>query len=103
MCIHWSLPPTLLLIYDKSHGLMPSQPLPLFLPLSLQSGVPGGIFIHASGFIGGHATKEGAIEMTIKVMFVWMCCVTIMPKLVLLILCLISLQYIGIRPYLESK
>lgn len=34
--------------------------------LSEKSGIPGGIFIHASGFIGGHATKEGAVQMAIK-------------------------------------
>ncbi|KAJ4486172.1 GAMM1 protein [Lentinula aciculospora] len=27
------------------------------------SGVPGGIFVHASGFIGGNKTKEGAMQM----------------------------------------
>ncbi|ORZ41385.1 metal-dependent protein hydrolase [Catenaria anguillulae PL171] len=27
------------------------------------TGVPGGVFIHASGFIGGHQTKEGAIKL----------------------------------------
>lgn len=43
--------------------------------ISLQSGVPGGIFIHASGFIGGHATKEGAIEMAVKVCT---CCISVM-------------------------
>ncbi|KAH8835819.1 GAMM1 protein [Flagelloscypha sp. PMI_526] len=31
--------------------------------LSKASGVPGGIFIHASGFIGGNKTKEGALEI----------------------------------------
>lgn len=33
--------------------------------LSAKTGIPGGIFIHASGFIGGHADKEGALAMTI--------------------------------------
>jgi hypothetical protein len=33
----------------------------------MQAGIEGCIFIHASGFIGGHATKEGAIAMAIKV------------------------------------
>ncbi|CCG82808.1 UPF0160 protein c [Taphrina deformans PYCC 5710] len=28
--------------------------------------VPGGIFIHASGFIGGHKTREGALELAKK-------------------------------------
>jgi uncharacterized UPF0160 family protein len=27
------------------------------------SGVPGCVFVHASGFIGGNATYEGALEM----------------------------------------
>lgn len=31
--------------------------------LSEKSGIEGCIFVHASGFIGGHATKEGAIAM----------------------------------------
>lgn len=28
-----------------------------------QVGAPGAIFIHASGFIGGHKTFEGALKM----------------------------------------
>ncbi|KAI0932232.1 hypothetical protein AcV5_004489 [Taiwanofungus camphoratus] len=31
--------------------------------LSKISGVEGGIFVHASGFIGGNKTKEGALQM----------------------------------------
>ena len=31
--------------------------------LSLASGVPGGVFVHANGFIGGHASREGALSM----------------------------------------
>lgn len=27
------------------------------------SGIPGCIFVHASGFIGGHHTREGALSM----------------------------------------
>lgn len=27
------------------------------------SGIPGCIFVHASGFIGGHRTREGALSM----------------------------------------
>lgn len=27
------------------------------------SGIPGCIFVHASGFIGGHYTREGALSM----------------------------------------
>lgn len=34
--------------------------------LSKVSGVPGGVFIHASGFIGGNKTFEGALEMAKK-------------------------------------
>lgn len=34
--------------------------------LSALVGVPGAIFVHASGFIGGHATKEGALAMAIQ-------------------------------------
>jgi uncharacterized UPF0160 family protein len=32
--------------------------------LSELSGIPGCIFVHANGFIGGNATKEGAMAMT---------------------------------------
>lgn len=31
--------------------------------MSQETGVPGCIFTHASGFIGGHKTKEGALEL----------------------------------------
>ena len=31
--------------------------------LSKLSGIPDCIFVHASGFIGGNKTKEGALEM----------------------------------------
>ena len=34
--------------------------------LSESVGVPGCIFVHASGFIGGHATREGALAMALK-------------------------------------
>eukprot|EP00605_Chrysophyceae_sp_TOSAG23-4_P002545 GSChrysophyteH1.ASY1.ANO1.2810.1 assembled CDS len=34
--------------------------------LSQASGEPGAIFIHASGFIGGHANKQGALNMAVK-------------------------------------
>ncbi|CAB3398488.1 unnamed protein product [Caenorhabditis bovis] len=34
--------------------------------LSKESGIDGGIFVHISGFIGGNATKEGALEMARK-------------------------------------
>lgn len=34
--------------------------------LSKVSGIPGGIFVHASGFIGGNASFEGALEMAKK-------------------------------------
>jgi uncharacterized UPF0160 family protein len=33
--------------------------------LSKLTGVPGGIFVHASGFIGGNQTKEGALQMAL--------------------------------------
>lgn len=31
--------------------------------LSRESGIPGGVFIHMSGFIGGNQTFEGAFAM----------------------------------------
>lgn len=31
--------------------------------LSLESGIPGAIFVHSSGFIGGHQTYNGALSM----------------------------------------
>jgi len=34
--------------------------------LSGASGIPGGVFVHASGFIGGNDTYEGALEMAKK-------------------------------------
>ncbi|KAF6765936.1 GAMM1 protein [Ephemerocybe angulata] len=34
--------------------------------LSELTAIPGGIFVHASGFIGGNKTREGAIEMAKK-------------------------------------
>ncbi|KAJ3179021.1 hypothetical protein HDU85_004976 [Gaertneriomyces sp. JEL0708] len=34
--------------------------------LSDLTGIPGGVFVHASGFIGGNASKEGALEMAKK-------------------------------------
>lgn len=34
--------------------------------LSKVSGIPGGIFIHASGFIGGNKTFDGALQMAQK-------------------------------------
>ncbi|KAK9456101.1 metal-dependent protein hydrolase [Dipodascopsis uninucleata] len=34
--------------------------------LSDLTGIPGCVFVHASGFIGGNATREGAIEMATK-------------------------------------
>jgi uncharacterized UPF0160 family protein len=34
--------------------------------LDAVTGVPGGVFVHASGFIGGHATYEGALELAKK-------------------------------------
>ncbi|KZV92579.1 metal-dependent protein hydrolase [Exidia glandulosa HHB12029] len=34
--------------------------------LSEVTGIPGGVFVHASGFIGGNKTKEGALQMATK-------------------------------------
>ncbi|TRY62004.1 hypothetical protein TCAL_13998 [Tigriopus californicus] len=34
--------------------------------LSGTSGIPGCVFVHANGFIGGNATKQGALAMAIK-------------------------------------
>eukprot|EP01063_Lacrimia_lanifica_P014385 TRINITY_DN2099_c0_g3_i1.p1 TRINITY_DN2099_c0_g3~~TRINITY_DN2099_c0_g3_i1.p1 ORF type:complete len:363 (+),score=182.58 TRINITY_DN2099_c0_g3_i1:64-1089(+) len=34
--------------------------------LSQESGIPGGVFVHASGFIGGNETYEGARAMAVK-------------------------------------
>ncbi|KAI7096960.1 hypothetical protein KC352_g38699, partial [Hortaea werneckii] len=34
--------------------------------LSKVSGVPGCVFVHASGFIGGNVTFEGALDMAKK-------------------------------------
>jgi uncharacterized UPF0160 family protein len=34
--------------------------------LSKLSGIAGCIFVHASGFIGGNHSKEGALEMAVK-------------------------------------
>ena len=34
--------------------------------LSELSGIADCIFVHASGFIGGNSTKEGALEMATK-------------------------------------
>ena len=31
--------------------------------LSAKSGIPGCVFVHASGFIGGNATYEGVLAM----------------------------------------
>lgn len=34
--------------------------------LSKISGIPGCIFVHASGFIGGNKTREGALQMALQ-------------------------------------
>eukprot|EP00614_Pseudopedinella_elastica_P001626 CAMPEP_0172593114 /NCGR_PEP_ID=MMETSP1068-20121228/12297_1 /TAXON_ID=35684 /ORGANISM="Pseudopedinella elastica, Strain CCMP716" /LENGTH=376 /DNA_ID=CAMNT_0013390501 /DNA_START=9 /DNA_END=1139 /DNA_ORIENTATION=+ len=34
--------------------------------LSEACGLPGAVFIHAAGFIGGHATREGALALALK-------------------------------------
>ena len=31
--------------------------------LSEASGIPGGVFVHISGFVGGNKTYEGAVAM----------------------------------------
>ena len=31
--------------------------------LSEKAGIPGSVFVHASGFIGGNQTMEGVLEM----------------------------------------
>lgn len=36
--------------------------------LSAKSGIPGGVFVHASGFVGGNKTKEGVLEMAVQTM-----------------------------------
>ncbi len=33
---------------------------------ALVGGPPGAVFVHASGFIGGHATYEGVLDMALK-------------------------------------
>lgn len=33
-------------------------------------GIDGCIFVHASGFIGGHRTREGALEMSKKALVI---------------------------------
>jgi uncharacterized UPF0160 family protein len=33
------------------------------LDLDKATGFPGGVFVHISGFIGGHETKEGALKL----------------------------------------
>ena len=35
-------------------------------PCSAASGIPGGVFVHASGYIGGNDTLEGAVAMAAK-------------------------------------
>lgn len=34
--------------------------------LSELTGIPGCVFVHANGFIGGHSTESGAFEMAVK-------------------------------------
>ncbi|RDB28969.1 hypothetical protein Hypma_015495, partial [Hypsizygus marmoreus] len=40
--------------------------------LSTVSGIPGGIFIHASGFIGGNKTKDGALQIARAAMVIFL-------------------------------
>jgi len=34
--------------------------------LDAVTGIPGGVFVHANGFIGGHNTREGALQLIYK-------------------------------------
>jgi uncharacterized UPF0160 family protein len=34
--------------------------------LSVKAGIPGCVFVHAAGFIGGNKTYEGAVRMAQK-------------------------------------
>ena len=34
--------------------------------LSARAGIPGCVFVHASGFIGGHNTYDGALQMALR-------------------------------------
>lgn len=43
-------------LLEEWHGIRDEQ-------LSSVSGIKGCIFVHASGFIGGNETREGALEM----------------------------------------
>eukprot|EP01042_Synura_sphagnicola_P004657 gene4657-5913_t len=38
----------------------------LIVTTILQVGVDGAVFVHASGFIGGHKTKEGCLRMAVQ-------------------------------------
>ena len=49
----------------------PAQTPPCLPPTSTHrlcpaTGIPGCVFVHASGFIGGNDTYEGAVEMARK-------------------------------------
>ena len=46
-------------LLEEWHGVRDEQ-------LSSLSGIKGCIFVHASGFIGGNETREGALEMARK-------------------------------------
>ncbi|KAI3643450.1 hypothetical protein MP228_013005 [Amoeboaphelidium protococcarum] len=56
----------------QSEGFTNRKPLPESWrglrdeALSQHIGIPGCIFVHAAGFIGGNATKEGTLQMAIK-------------------------------------
>lgn len=34
--------------------------------LTAKSGIEGGTFVHAAGFIGGNKTRDGALQMAVK-------------------------------------
>ena len=34
--------------------------------MSERSGIPGCVFVHSSGFIGGNASYQGALEMALR-------------------------------------
>lgn len=56
---------------EQALTLCPPRSLPLPEPwrglrdeaLSRLSGIPGCVFVHATGFIGGNRTRDGALEM----------------------------------------
>ncbi|KAF9508331.1 hypothetical protein BS47DRAFT_1373678 [Hydnum rufescens UP504] len=63
--------PYYVLYADETGGSWRVQAIPVS-PESFESrkplpeAIPGGVFVHASGFIGGNKTREGALELAIK-------------------------------------